>query len=408
MPSGRFPRYTVAVIRDGRLFRKSFWLPACLAAAALGALEAHAQVLRLRTTGPKHGKTSVIEAVELKGDLRLRHETLNKKSGGQAARQRQRFRFRLGSDLYLPKDFMVGFRLASGTGEHVSANQSFDSMSSQKGIWIDRAFLRWSPRLATEVRTRLSGGKMPNPLWRVYSSDAVYDKDLSPEGFGQSVELKLPDIGGAVFANAMQVAVDEDSSSEADQWLIAQQLGAELKLPAGSRLRVAGAYHHWSNERASSFGQVAINEGNRRAGGVLASEFDVLEVTGEMETRIVSSRLRVQGTYVNNVGVKASMAPRENEGRQVGAILGVKGAGGWEVAYFHKWLETDALPADFADSDFGDGGTNRRGHIVWGAYNVFDWLRVKAKFFYTKVISEGLQPGLDDINRLQVDAAVKF
>ena len=35
--------------------------------------------------------------------------------------------------------------------------------------------------------------------------------------------------------------------------------------------------------------------------------------------------------------------------------------------------DLDATVADVADSDFGDGGTNRVGHIAWFAYNPADW-----------------------------------
>jgi hypothetical protein len=60
------------------------------------------------------------------------------------------------------------------------------------------------------------------------------------------------------------------------------------------------------------------------------------------------------------------------------------------------------------DSDFGNGGTNRKGHIVWIAYNPTKALQVKTKYFMTEVEDETLPPGEDDINRLQVDLVVKF
>lgn len=73
-----------------------------------------------------------------------------------------------------------------------------------------------------------------------------------------------------------------------------------------------------------------------------------------------------------------------------------------------KRVETDATVADVADSDFGDGGTNRQGHLGWVAYNPSEWLQVKGKYFTTKVINESLAPTVDNINRLQLDCSVKF
>jgi len=78
------------------------------------------------------------------------------------------------------------------------------------------------------------------------------------------------------------------------------------------------------------------------------------------------------------------------------------------VAYFYRYSETDDTLADLADSDFGNGGTNRKGHITWAAYNFTKYLTAKAKYFSTKVVNETLAPGKDNIDRLQLDMIVKF
>ena len=49
----------------------------------------------------------------------------------------------------------------------------------------------------------------------------------------------------------------------------------------------------------------------------------------------------------------------------------------FEAAYFYKRSETDSTVSDVVDSDFGDGGTNRKGHIVWVAYNPQEFLQFK-------------------------------
>jgi len=365
--------------------------------------------LKLRTTVLDGRPAELVESLSLQGDLRLRHETFNHKSGGAAARQRQRLRLRIGSTIRLPQNLSIGLRLASGTGEQGSANQSFDDAAGQKGIWLDRAFLQWSPCASEGRRCSLTAGKMENPLWRIYSSDILWDKDVSPEGLGQSVEWSGE--GGAFFLNAMQAPVDEDSGDEADQWLLAGQAGGELGLAHGIRFRAAAALYHWINERMSDFGQPTTNEGNRRITGTntLANEFSICELTGQLSAEAAGVPFRLQGTYIINTAASMGLRPKENTGYQVGAILGMaKKPGSWETAYFYKFSRTDAAVADLADSDFGDGGTNRKGHILWAAYNIQDWLRVKAKFNSTEVISNALPPGEDDINRGQVDLSVKF
>jgi hypothetical protein len=72
-------------------------------------------------------------------------------------------------------------------------------------------------------------------------------------------------------------------------------------------------------------------------------------------------------------------------------------------------METDATVADVADSDFGDGGLDRRGHILWGAYSLTKYLQFKTKYFITQKESQTGDPSTkDDIDRLQVDLVMKF
>ncbi|MGQ0645594.1 MAG: putative porin [Elusimicrobiota bacterium] len=364
-----------------------------------------------------------IEKIEIKGDFRLRQENFRKRQ--DVDRSRQRFRLRLGTELPFSDRLKAKLRLASGTGEQVSTNQSFDNLSAQKGVWIDQAALEYKPW----DPLKLTGGRMGNPLWTVYSSDIVWDGDFNPEGAGQNLTFSL--FGrGRFFLNGLQSAVDEDSATNVDQWLVSGQAGFIVPVFSASRFTLAGAVHEWVHEttttnKSPSFngsagsratlGQLATNEGNRRyASGVLENEFRVMELTGEFLTGILGRPLSLQGTYIKNTAYLDSRllqtAPNEkaDQGHQFGLIYGkAAGKGSWEAAYFRKYSETDATVADVADSDFGDGGTNREGHIGWIGYGLNEGVTVSLKAFNTKVVNTKLG-GPDDINRYQLDLQVKF
>lgn len=348
--------------------------------------------------------SSHVDTITIKGDFRLRQENFMKFTPGQTDRSRQRFRLRLGSDFVLPQGFGGHFHLASGTGEQVSTNQSFDNLSSQKEIWIDLAYLDWKPNSAWTI----SAGRMKNPFWQVYSSDIVWDSDYNPEGAAQQWQGFFGD--KKVFLNLLQMVADEDSGSNQDQWMLGEQVGTEFKLPNDSRIRTALAHYQWINENVGTFSQVGVNEGNRRTGaapGTLQNRFAVLEWTTEWAAWIGKTPLSLQLTYINNMG--STLTPSENQGLQVGAIYGkASAANSWELGYFWKRAETDATVADVADSDFGDGGTNRVGHMLWWAYNPESWIQYKVKYFITEALNPALAPGADSINRLQLDMAVKF
>ncbi|MEQ1918471.1 MAG: putative porin [Elusimicrobiota bacterium] len=389
------------------------------ALTALLAVPASAQLDKLKLS-------ETIQSIKFGGDIRLRDDMSAKRGAAQNARGRLRYRLRFGPEIELPENLTAIIRLGSGTGEQVSTNQSYDNLSGQKQIWIDLMNLRWKPAFNDSLTTTLHAGRMQNPLWRTYSSDIVWDDDFNPEGFGESVEYLFGDAGLSVFANGLQGVADEDSNSGKNQWFFSQQLGLEKTLPLDSRLRVAGAYHKWSDENRSTFGQVTVQDGNRRfASGVLAAKFGVGEVTGQLTSWAGTVPLNFQATVIRNfrqVHNANIQGPVARDGYQFGTIIGsAKAKGSWELAYFKKYSQIDATVADVADSDFGDGGTNRVGHIAWLAYAPRDWMLLKVKGFVTDALDRrfptvgatGVTPNaatnLDKaVNRLQIDMSVKF
>jgi hypothetical protein len=342
-----------------------------------------------------------IDRITLSGDFRLRHESFMKDPAKD--RHRQRFRLRIGPEIKI-NDFTLGIRLASGTGEQVSTNQSFDNFFNQKPIFIDRAYLQWKG-MGWLI---LTGGCMPNPFFTIYTTDVVWDDDLNPEGFAENFMFKVSDSLN-LFANLGQFILDEDSGFNRDQWLFGEQVGAHVTFTKETKASLAVAYYDYTNATINSFGQTAVQAGNTRVSATdptLVNPFRVLDLTGELSTTVGSLPISLQADFVKNT---ANTTTGEDKGYQIGLKLGkASDPHTWELAYFYKLLETDATVADHADSDFGDGGTNRKGHILWGAYNLTKGLQFKTKFFRTKVENASLPPGTDDIDRLQVDLSMKF
>jgi hypothetical protein len=355
-----------------------------------------------------------VDQITFSGDVRLRQDSMWRDAPTESDRHRQRFRLRFGADLKV-QDLTVGVRLASGTGEQVSTNQSFDNLSSQKGLWIDRAYLRWQG--AGSKWLTLTGGKMPNPFWTVYSTDAVWDEDVNPEGFAENVSVAFGGSGN-VFVNLAQIVLDEDKagSLSTDQWLFGQQVGVVLEPVKDTKATVAATYYNFTNIQNNNLDQATCNPGNTRtsacasplgATGVLLNDYNVLDVTGHVAFKAGALPVAVMGDYLLNTANPKDALGQETDdtGYQVGFIVGKAAeAKTWELAYFHKVVGTDATLADLADADFGSGGTDRRGDIVWVAYNPAKYLQAKAKY----VDTEKLSPGQDDVKRLQADLVVKF
>lgn len=362
--------------------------------------------------------TKWVDRLTFSGDLRLRFESLMR-DAPNTDRNRERFRLRLGTTLKVD-DLLVGIQFASGEGSttalegsQTSTNQSFDNLFSQKRIWLQQAYLQWK---ATQWLA-LTGGKMPNPFYRANGSEIIWDDDLTPEGFAESLTFKATDMI-VLFVNAGQFVLDEDRTDNNDQWLLAEQAGVQLGFTKETKATLAGTYYNFKNATRNNFGQVTVQDGNTRVAvpagntdanvpNTLANAFRVLDITVELSTQVGSLPLVVQGDYVKNL---ADTTTDKDTGYQVGLRIGrASDPQTWEVVYFYKLLETDATVADITDSDFGpNGGTNRKGHVAWIAYSPTKALQLRTKYSVTQVEDETLPPGVDDAKRFQIDLLAKF
>ena len=117
----------------------------------------------------------------------------------------------------------------------------------------------------------------------------------------------------------------------------------------------------------------------------------------------------IENTRVGSRNEMGALQEKKNNGYQTGLIFGkADDPRTFEVAYMYKWLEADATIDEISDSDFGDGGTNRQGHIGWVSYAPVKGVVFTGKYFVTKNIDYSLSGHKGDINRVQVDCLVKF
>ncbi len=195
-----------------------------------------------------------------------------------------------------------------------------------------------------------------------------------------------------------------------------------------SKVRLAVGFYDALNVTLAGLDEPTVQVFNSKVGdgpatAAYVNDYNVLNVNGSFDSELMGFPVNVQGDWVYNtagpvtcsgVGNASESCAAVNvrgddqdQGYQVGIRLGkAKKAKTWELAYYYKWLQADAVLSAFADSDFGDGGTNRRGNIFWGAYNITDFLKVKVKFYNTKPLDRAICSSTscsDDIDRLMVD-----
>ena len=80
------------------------------------------------------------ESTKVKGDFRYRHEMIDKQDSDTRHRHRIRARFGLYGDVSPYSSF--GIRLATGSDDPVSTNQTLDGAFSTKTIGLDLAYMK--------------------------------------------------------------------------------------------------------------------------------------------------------------------------------------------------------------------------------------------------------------------------
>lgn len=294
---------------------------------------------------------SWIKRMTVKGDLRLRYQT--EKKDGSERRDRGRIRYRIAVDTKPADDLTVGLRLASGSSDPRSTNQTLQDTFSSKGINLDRAYVKYRP----DEWIALAGGKFANPLFA--PSDLLWDDDINPEGGAFTVSTKMGG-GLAPFLTSGFFVLDEKSGGS-DPLMYAVQPGVDWNISDSAHLKLAVAYYGFSSLKGKT---LDFSSGtNTLASGGLRYDYDSLAVSAKAGFDVpfpIAPYVSVFGEYIKNPD------PSENNegflgGVQVGSRK-LERLGQWNVSYRYRRLERDAWPDVFPDSDAFGGATNVKGH----------------------------------------------
>ncbi len=376
------------------------------------------------------------------GDLRVRHEGFYE--DGLVARNRFRFRARVGLTVTPSEEASATLRLASGDpNDPISANQTFNNTFTKKSVNFDQAFLTLRPGKTVGLEPGwvwMTLGKFGVNAYRV--SELVWDDDLSPEGATETVAFVDQRDGflRGLKVNAFQWIVDE-VSNKVDPMMVGGQIVADAAINDSIKMTFGLADYDYENlnkvarkfleKTSSSFNSSLANSNRVRHfsdGKISAyrSDFNIIEANGEMNFADVFG---VPGGFFGDL-VYNTQAPGRNLGAAVGAGIGkggrdwyhnnLKTAGDWAFSYTYEWVEQDAVLSIFSYSDIDyvqasatqKGSTNVAAHILRGDYMLFPSLQLTAKVHMINALDRGASNAKLDGNptlfRTQLDATLKF
>ncbi len=366
------------------------------------------------------------------GDMRLRYEAVSERpSSASEDRNRFRYRLRFGFEKKFHPDMKVGFRIVSAPGESVSptrtsTNTTFDTQFAYKDIAIDRAYATYTPGWASwgPVKSvEVTGGKFANPF-EEGSTYIMWDSDVTPEGLYEKVNLELLK-NDAMTLNSTalfgQLVLEEGGGFDHDDAEVyAYQFGLqpEINNVFGNQPLKTAHYFSFYNfndfNLPGNFGSASGNfTGTGNQSTRLATGFNVIDIYNEIGLPAfgVVPASKIYFDFVKNLAEDANDAQGGGQDKawMIGAGLGkAKKKGTWELKYEYVWIEANAVPGVFTDSDFG-GTTDRRGSVVKAAYALTDHLTLGFAAFFTNRILTGNPARADEDRRLfQTDLVWKF
>ncbi len=160
-----------------------------------------------------------------------------------------RYRARLGAKL-ASGDFSGGLRLATGSGNANSENNTFANGFQNPAMIIDLAYLTYTPTF-TDGKLMLTVGKMGNPLM---NTPMTWDPDIDPEGaalaydFGGDTKARITYFDLANPAGTTQTVTDSGTGS--DEYMVNLQLEHLFKLDATNSVNLMLGYEYIPNGTA--------------------------------------------------------------------------------------------------------------------------------------------------------------
>ena len=347
--------------------------------------ETRQDVAKQNAKGANDMLPSWIQTTKLKGDLRLRYQSQQKKSStstGGTVRNRGRIRYRLGLETKPNEKVTVAAGLASaekisstscaagsactvsnGVDDSRSTNLTMQNGFSRGDIRLDYAYADYKYNSSL----RMIGGKYnamgTDYLW--YTSDMLWDSDINQEGASVHADFARVLLGDA-FVNAGYWVLDESSSMASDLGMYYAQAGMVFEPIEAVNFKLAGTFYGMQNDDSGSLidGRVSGNTvaSSRYVydfGNIYAGSAELVYSWPE-ETSSPIKMVGLFGDYVMNPDPNS-----DNTGYAAGLKIGhkkVSGAKTWQFKYQYVRLASDAWLDDFPDSDRYSGGTNIKGN----------------------------------------------
>ncbi|MDD5766427.1 MAG: putative porin [Candidatus Marinimicrobia bacterium] len=300
-----------------------------------------------------------IQTFNLKGDFRLRDQWEQREGGD--ARNRARYRFRLGGEAEVVSGLNVGFGLASGGADPRSTNQTFENSFETKTIMLDYAYARYS---AANWLT-FTGGKIGAGSVFWMPSDYLWDTDITVEGLAAGLKMKN------LFLNAGYYFVDEIKDDK-DPAMILIQPGINMVKEGAFSSNLGMTYYQFGHVKDATLDHAKwSNTYYKDASNVkhLSGDYRVVSMGGDLQVyNVILPAIGMFCEYNRNIAADSLQS-----GFTVGFFGGydkIKNKNQWQIKYSYRNIEKDSWLDIFPDSDAYGGMTGIGGSEIVFQYGL--------------------------------------
>jgi hypothetical protein len=379
-------------------------------------------------------RTSAEEGkLKFSGDLRGRFEGIwyqrDATDVQKEDRIRLRYRLRLNAEAALNDHAAVEIRVSSGADDSRSGNQTIGEPADfgVNAIVIRRAFLIYTPYAGGKLPNRdghweFQFGRFGEPFtWKHGEDMMIWDNDFNVGGVNTVIDAKISE-NATLFGNAGYYVIEEKSADK-NPFLGAVQGALTVSINDGAKAGVRGSYFHFDYLDEAFIGRgVDGTDGSTSAGGNIADgltgnpdggTLNVVETQAFVDFTAVP--VIIFGGFSNNLSAEESemySVGKENTAYNAGIEAGDKKEYAMVgIAYYY--IEANAFPSQFIDSDLFDGHTNRKGGLVYGSRQLLKNADFNIKIMQSDAIKTDLPAFENSVKnskrtRLQADVVYKF
>lgn len=356
----------------------------------------------IAATPPKVEETkSIFDRIDAKGDLRLRHEIIERDD--KTDKYRERFRFRYFLDIDITNNLTLQSAISSGKGNPTSGNVSFRDDENIADYFVDVLKLDILNLKYTFGNSWVSVGKTKHEIYRPIKTQLIWDNDIRLEGLNYGYQDTTTSYRLGI--NKLHRLENEAQSTD-DIYIFLAQYVHTMKLE-NAKLNLGGGFYYYDGVKGNTTPYAKGALGNSMdANGFYLNDYSIVEAFTELKVgSFLGQPLKLAATLAYNTA-----ADDDNVAYDISMQLGdTKNVHDWKVGYTYRDIGKDAVFAAHNDSDFIAGGTDGKGHIITAKYKMANNVDLGGHFQWATLNDSKSSTGVEaDYHRVQLDVILKF